>query len=208
MNQSTNTHEPPPELRVGFIGLGTMGFRMASRIGAAGVELTVRDLDPAAETGLAAAMPSVRPGTRNEIAGCDVIILMLPDSGTVEAEVLGTKGLFATIRPGAVLVDMGSSDPMRTRQLAKAAEAAGVHLLDAPVSGETRGADSGDLAIMVGGDAAALERVRPVLDLVGSRITHVGTSGAGHAVKALNNLLSASAWSQPQRCCSPSPSLA
>ncbi len=179
------------DLDVGFVGLGAMGSPMAGRLAAAGVRLTVRDLDPDAVAGLVSAGAHVRAGDRADVARADVVVLMLPDSRIVRAEVSGPDGLLASMRPGSLLVDMSSSDPEATQKLAVEADARGVGMLDAPVSGGVRGAQTGRLAVMVGGDASALERVRPLLELMGDRISHVGASGAGHAVKALNNLLSA-----------------
>ena len=115
---------------------------------------------------------------------------MLPNSDVVEA-VLVDAGALDALAPGKVVVDMGSSEPMRTRRLAAEAIGDGVTVVDAPVSGGVRAATAGTLTIMVGGDAATVARVRPILDELGSRVVHVGDAGAGHAVKALNNLMSA-----------------
>jgi 3-hydroxyisobutyrate dehydrogenase len=134
------------------------------------------------------------------------VILMLPDSAAVEAVLLGGglpggglpgggamgHGLLARIRPPALVVDMSSSEPARTRVLAERAGAGGVTMVDAPVSGGVAGARAGSLTIMAGGPAGALARLRPVLEVLGGVIVHAGGSaGAGHAVKALNNLMSA-----------------
>ena len=115
---------------------------------------------------------------------------MLPNSDAVEA-VLVEAGALDALASGKVVVDMGSSEPMRTRRLAAEAVGRGVTVMDAPVSGGVRAATAGTLTIMVGGDTTTVARVRPILDELGSRVVHVGDAGAGHAVKALNNLMSA-----------------
>jgi 3-hydroxyisobutyrate dehydrogenase len=115
---------------------------------------------------------------------------MLPDSDVVE-HVLLSAGLLGSLAPGATVIDMSSSDPARTRLLAAAAAEAGVTLIDAPVSGGVAGARAGTLTVMVGGPSAAFEAFRPMLSAIGSRVIHAGDVGAGHAVKALNNLMSA-----------------
>ena len=136
--------------------------------------------------------------------GAEAVILMLPDSDIVERVVLGRLareprpaagtadgGLLASLPPGATIIDMSSSDPARTRILAEQVAEAGLTLIDAPVSGGVAGARAGTLTVMVGGPAAAFERFKPLLAVIGSRVVHAGDTGAGHAVKALNNLMSA-----------------
>jgi 3-hydroxyisobutyrate dehydrogenase len=118
------------------------------------------------------------------------VILMLPDSDVVE-QVLLDDGLLAELKPGGMVIDMSSSDPARTRELAGRAGGLGVTLIDAPVSGGVAGALGGSLTIMVGGPEQAFLAARPVLENLGSRVVHAGGVGAGHAVKALNNLMSA-----------------
>ena len=122
-------------------------------------------------------------------AGASAVILMLPDSDVVESVVDG--GLLDALEPGALLVDMSTSEPVRTRELEPRVAAAGATLVDAPVSGGVAGARDGTLTIMVGGPDDAVHRLEPMLGLMG-RVRHVGACGAGHALKALNNLLSAS----------------
>ncbi len=174
---------------VGLIGLGKMGFHMARNIADAGFRLLVDDLDPAQVERVvqaSAAEPVADPTMWAEV---DAVILMVPNSDVVEA-VLG-GGLIDSLVPGAVILDMSSSDPIRTRAIAGRIEAAGLRFVDAPVSGGVAGAQSGSLSIMVGGAEADLDSVRPVLEVLGSKILHVGPHGAGHAAKALNNLVSA-----------------
>jgi 3-hydroxyisobutyrate dehydrogenase len=174
---------------VSFVGLGRMGLPMARRLTDAGYRVTGYDQGEAATREFAASAPA--PGdVRHACRGADVVILMLPDSAAV-ASVLEEAGVFEVIAARAVIVDMGSSEPMETRRLAARADELGVRFVDAPVSGGVAGAESGRLTIMVGGEAAEVEELRPLLGVLGGRVLHVGPSGAGHAVKALNNQLSA-----------------
>jgi 3-hydroxyisobutyrate dehydrogenase len=177
---------------IGFAGLGHMGTPMADRLATAGHRLRVYDIAPAAR-----ARHEGRDGVAvvsqvTEIAeGADVVILMLPDSAVV-AQVLLADGLLEHVAPPALVVDMSSSEPARTRELASVAADRGVTLIDAPVSGGVIGARNGSLTIMVGGPVGVLDRLRPVLEVLGSHVVHAGDIvGAGHAIKALNNLMSA-----------------
>ncbi len=125
---------------------------------------------------------------------CDAVILMLPDSDVVDGVVLGQasrKGLASILRAGAVVIDMSSSQPLRTRLLAQALNDAGKRFIDAPVSGGVKRAIQGTLAIMAGGETSVIEAQRPLLAHMGTTLTHVGPAGAGHAMKALNNYVSA-----------------
>jgi 3-hydroxyisobutyrate dehydrogenase len=175
-----------------FIGLGRMGLPMALRLAHAGYAVTGYDVGEEARRAFEASAGSApdAPDVRDACAGADVVILMLPDSPTV-ASVLEGAGVLEVLAPRGVVVDMGSSEPTETRRLALRAESHGVRFVDAPVSGGVAGAESGALTIMVGGALADVEELRPILDVLGGRVLHVGPSGAGHAVKALNNLLSA-----------------
>lgn len=119
------------------------------------------------------------------------MVCLLPDSDAVETVLSGDGGLLSSVAAGALIIDMGSSDPRRTVALAERAAAGGVDYVDAPVSGGIRRARTGELTVMFGGDPAHLERARPLLDAVGTTVIHVGRVGSAHAMKALNNLLSA-----------------
>jgi 3-hydroxyisobutyrate dehydrogenase len=177
--------------RVGFVGLGRMGAAMCERLARADVPLRVHDVDPAAASGLTGCGDVVRVPSATAVADeANVVILMLPNSDVVE-QVLLSDGLLEAAVAGTVIVDMGSSEPLRTRALATEAVRHAVELIDAPVSGGVGGAVDGTLTIMVGGRAETLERIRPLLSVLGSRVVPVGPAGAGHAVKALNNLMSA-----------------
>ncbi len=184
-----------PLARVGFVGIGKMGAPMAARLHAAGHALTVHDARADAAAAFAAAHAGVQAArTLDALAACDVVITMLPDSAAVEAVVLGQASepaLITVLRKGALLIDMSSSAPLRTRALAARLAGAGIHCLDAPVSGGVKRAIDGTLAIMVGGDAAVFQAHRELLACMGRTITHVGPVGCGHAMKALNNYVSA-----------------
>lgn len=180
------TDAPLPSV-VGFVGLGRMGDPMARRVAAGGVVVRGFDTAPAAVQRLAGVVTPV--GSAAAAAeGMPVVILMLPDSDAVESVV--DDGLLDALEPGAVLVDMSSSEPLRTRELAERVEEAGAELVDAPVSGGVRGAEAATLAIMVGAEKDTADRLEPLLALMG-RPRHVGEVGAGHALKSLNNLMSA-----------------
>ena len=177
---------------IGFAGLGHMGTPMADRLAAAGHRLRVYDIAPAARARHERLDGVAVVNHVAEIAdGADVVILMLPDSAVV-TQVLLADGLLGHVAPSAVVVDMSSSEPGRTRELARVAADRGVTLVDAPVSGGVAGARNGSLTIMLGGPPSVLDRLRPVLEVLGSQVMHAGDIvGAGHAVKALNNLMSA-----------------
>jgi 3-hydroxyisobutyrate dehydrogenase len=177
--------------RIGFVGLGNMGEPMVRLLAGGGHDLHVYDAVPAARERLAGIAGVRVARTVTDVAdGADAVILMLPDSDVVEA-VLLRDGLLRQIVPPTVIVDMSSSVPSRTRALAALAAERDVSLIDAPVSGGVGGARDGSLTIMVGGPAEVVARVRPALDVLGSTVVHAGDRpGAGHAVKALNNLMS------------------
>ncbi|ARP85339.1 NAD(P)-dependent oxidoreductase [Bordetella genomosp. 9] len=178
--------------RVGFIGVGSMGWPMATRLHQAGFGLTVFDAAPghaarfAAEVGGQAAADCKALAAQSEI-----VVTMLPTSAIVESVLQGPQGVLAGLRPGAVIVEMSSGVPAHTQRLAQSVTEAGGELVDAPVSGGVPRARTGELAIMFGGSAATLERVRPVLQAMGSSVLHTGAVGSAHAMKALNNLVSA-----------------
>lgn len=173
---------------IGFIGLGKMGSPMARLLVAAGHRVLGFDLSDDALAQLAEA-GGTAVHSAGEAAVADVVILMLPDSNVVTA-VLRAADVMSALTPDSVVVDMSSSEPLRTRELATELGERGVHLVDAPVSGGVRGAEAGTLTIMVGGNDQTVDRVEPVLALLG-RPVRCGDVGAGHAVKALNNLMSA-----------------
>jgi 3-hydroxyisobutyrate dehydrogenase len=174
-------------VKVGFVGLGHMGVPMTVRLVAAGHEVRGFDVDPAAR---ARAGGAAVGSLADSAAGVDAVVLMLATSAIVRQVALD-EGLLEAVEPGALVVDMGSSDPTQTRELAAEAGRRGVRYLDAPVSGGVVGAEAGTLTIMAGGAEADLESCRPIFEAVGAKVVHAGPVGAGHALKALNNLLSA-----------------
>ncbi|MCU0619002.1 MAG: NAD(P)-dependent oxidoreductase [Gemmatimonadaceae bacterium] len=184
---------------VAFLGLGAIGAPMAARLAAAGVPLTVwnRTVAKATESEAVRHGAQVAATAAAAVAGADVVITCLPESRDVVALLDADGGAVRdAFRPGTVLVDCTSGDPATSRVLAAALAARGVGFLDAPVSGGVVGAVNGTLTVMVGGDAALLERVRPVLAPFAGKVVHCGAVGAGHALKAVNNaLLALHVWS-------------
>jgi 3-hydroxyisobutyrate dehydrogenase len=180
--------------KVAFVGIGAMGYPMARRLAERGFPLLVHDTDARAARRLTG-FPAVAAATRAaDFAGRDIVITMLPDGAAVRECLLGARGEAAiadALQPGATVIDMSSSAPQGTVELAGRLAERGLRLVDAPVSGGVPRAEQGTLAIMAGGDAGDLDRVTTVLDVLGSKIFHVGGVGAGHAMKALNNMLSA-----------------
>ncbi|WP_251878101.1 NAD(P)-dependent oxidoreductase [Achromobacter sp. Marseille-Q4954] len=178
--------------RVGLIGIGSMGWPMAARLVQAGFAVTVFDAVPGQADKFAQEVGGQAAATCAELAAqSDIVFTMLPTSAIVEQVLNGQQGVLAGLRPGSVVVDMSSGVPAHTQRLAQAVAAAGGVMVDAPVSGGVPRARTGELAIMYGGPAATLERVRPALSSMGTTITPVGEVGSAHAMKALNNLVSA-----------------
>lgn len=176
--------------RIAFLGLGAIGAPMARHLAGADTPLTVwnrttaRAQAFAAETGArSAATPA------DAVAGADVVITCLPTSRDVASILDGNDGILATMRAGTVLVDCTSGDPATSRETAARFAERNIAFLDAPVSGGVAGAVAGKLTVMVGGDEAVLERVKPVLEKFSGRIVHCGTVGSGDALKAVNNAL-------------------
>ncbi len=162
---------------------------MALNVLRAGFPLTVYDLLPAPVDELVAAGAAAAATPAALAAAVDVVLLCLPDSPDVTAAMTGPSGVLAGTRPGQIIVDMSSISPVTARTLAAAAADQGATLLDAPVSGGQVGAVQATLSIMVGGDPAALEQVRPVLAALGKTILHIGASGAGQVAKACNQVV-------------------
>ena len=176
--------------RIGFIGLGLMGKPMVLNLLTKGFAVVAHSRSQA-PVDAAVAVGATRAGSPAEVAAqCDVIITMVPDSPDVRLVIEGRGGLFETVRAGSVIVDMSTIAPAVARELAGKAAARGVAMLDAPVSGGEIGAINGTLSIMVGGDGAALERVRPVFNAIGNPecVVHIGPAGAGQVCKACNQI--------------------
>ncbi len=174
---------------VGFIGLGIMGRPMALNLLRAGYPLVVYDVVPAALEPLTAAGAVAEASPAALARAVDVVVLCLPDSPDVEAAMTGSEGVLAGAARGQIIVDMSTISPVTARALAAQAAEVGAILLDAPVSGGQTGAVAGTLSIMVGGDAAALDTVRPILEVMGKTIVHLGDSGAGQVAKACNQIV-------------------
>jgi 3-hydroxyisobutyrate dehydrogenase len=182
----------PPE-RVGFIGVGNMGAPMAGHLAAAGYCVVAADANPAALDRFCATVKCERARSLPELGrACRLVITMLPDSRAVQQVLLGENGVAASLASGSVVLDMTSSAPIDTRERALRLAESSISLVDAPVSGGVKRAVEGKLAIMAGGDPTAIARCRPVLQALG-QVFVTGGSGSGHAVKALNNYLSAAA---------------
>lgn len=177
---------------VGFIGLGAMGDPMAKQIAKAGFPLVVLDADPTKTADIAAATGGTAAQNGKSLAeASDVIVTMLPSSAIVRAVLEGEEGVIAGLKADTLLLEMSSGVPDATREIAAALAEQQVNLLDCPVSGGVSRAIQGDLAIMVGGDDAGFAIGEPVLAAMGSSITRTGPVGSAHAMKALNNLVSA-----------------
>lgn len=186
-----------PATKIGFIGIGAMGTPMAGHLAKAGLPLVVFDRDAARVKAFAqqhkveAAVDLVELGRQ-----CDTVITMLPDGGAVREVLCGAGDKFENcvgtgLKRGALVIDMSSSSPVGTRELGALLEKRGIKLIDAPVSGGVKRAVTAELAIMVGGDTGVLEACRPLLEKLGNQIFHAGPLGGGHAIKALNNYVSA-----------------
>jgi 3-hydroxyisobutyrate dehydrogenase-like beta-hydroxyacid dehydrogenase len=175
--------------KIGFIGLGRMGSRMALNVVRAGYRLTVYSRTKAKTTPLAQAGAAVADTPGQVAKASEVVITMLSDSAALRAVVLAPDGVLKSLQPDAVLIDMSTVDPGTSRGIAKAVRAQGAYMLDAPVSGSTSLAEQGTLSIMVGGDEAVHQRVRDILLTMGSRTTHVGPNGAGVVMKLAVNIV-------------------
>lgn len=175
--------------KIGFIGLGRMGKPMALNVIGAGNPLTVYNRSREKTTPLAEAGATVVDSPAAVAQASNVIITMLSDSAALKAVVLEPDGLLKSLQPDSVVIDMSTGDPKISREVAKAVQAQGAHMLDAPVSGSTALAEQGTLSIMVGGDEAIHERVRDILLTMGNRTTHVGPNGAAATVKLAVNIV-------------------
>lgn len=177
---------------VGFIGVGNMGRHMAGHLLAAGYRMTVHDAREAAAAPLVERGASWADSPAALATASDVVFTSLPGPPEFEAVATGETGVLGGLRDGGVLIDLSTNSPTTIRTVADAARARGVELLDAPVSGGVFGAESGRLAIMVGGDRATFERCRPLLDAIGDHVVYCGATGTGSATKLVNNMISLS----------------
>jgi 3-hydroxyisobutyrate dehydrogenase len=177
-------------LRIGFLGMGAMGGPMARRLGQKGFRVTGYDVSEARAAAAAKDGVAIAKSPAAAAEAADVVMSSLPNPATVRAAYLGADGAVPALRPGTILIDMSTIDPSTWRDVAEAAAARGAESLGAPVSGGPADAGSGRLVFLVGGDAAVIDRARPVLEALGSEIHHLGPLGAGHIVKLVNNVMS------------------
>lgn len=179
---------------IGFIGIGNMGWPMASNLVKARHEVVAYDVDASRAAQFVKEKGGRSAGSLAELGASDVIVTMLP-TGAIVRQLLIDGGLGASLAPGAIVVDMSSSEPIGSRELGAALARFGVAFIDAPVSGGVARAVTGTLAIMYGSDdAIALEKVLPILRSMGDRLFATGGLGSGHAMKALNNFVAAAGY--------------
>jgi 4-hydroxybutyrate dehydrogenase / sulfolactaldehyde 3-reductase len=176
-------------MTVGFIGLGRMGRPMASNLCRKGFDLLVHDVNPAPIRELVALEARAASGAAEVAASSDVVFTMLPNSAIVAEVVLGPDGVLAHAKPGTLLVDMSTVDPLVTDRLARAAVDRGCSFVDAPVGRLASHADRGESLFMVGASAEDFARVKPLFDAMGTTIHHCGAPGAGMRTKLVNNYL-------------------
>jgi 3-hydroxyisobutyrate dehydrogenase len=174
---------------VGFIGLGNMGLPMAKNLLKAGHLVQGFDVTKTQTEALAAAGGKATGGVQAAASGAEVVITMLPAGEHVREVYLGVDGVLGAVGPGTLLIDSSTIDVEAARAVASAAEAKGLAMLDAPVSGGTAGAQAGTLTFMVGGGDAAFARAKPILGQMGKTIVHAGGAGNGQAAKICNNMI-------------------
>ena len=176
-------------MQIAFIGLGNMGGPMAINLHKAGHSVKAFDLSADALAKVKAEGVQIAASAQDAVQGAEAIVTMLPASQHVEGLFLGNGNLLASIAKGTLVIDSSTIAAATSQKVAKAAEAAGIDFIDAPVSGGTGGAIAGTLTFMVGGSAAQLERARPLLEKMGANIFHAGAVGAGQTAKICNNML-------------------
>lgn len=177
--------------KVGFVGLGQMGKAMSRNLMKAGHALTVFDLSDAAIQDVVQAGATAADSAKSAAVGMDVVFTMLPIGAIVEQCVFGDNGIAEGISKDAIFVDMSTILPEETRAIGKRLAAQGIAMVDAPVGRTSAHAIAGTVTFMVGGEAADVARITPLLDCMGEKITHCGTLGAGAVVKLVNNYISA-----------------
>jgi 2-hydroxy-3-oxopropionate reductase len=175
--------------KVGFIGLGIMGKPMAKNLIEAGYDVVVYNRTREKAEDLASEGATVADSPKGVAEQSDIIITMLPDSPQVKEVLAGEDGVLEGVREGALIVDMSTISPVVTEELSQKAQEKGASMLDAPVSGGDVGAIEGTLAIMVGGSEEDFERAKPLFEVMGKTVTHVGPSGTGQVVKAANQIV-------------------
>jgi 3-hydroxyisobutyrate dehydrogenase len=179
-------------MNIGFVGVGVMGSRMARNLAKAGHKLTVYDADAAITAEVAKDIGGVASKSPRAVAAAsEIVVTMLPNGHVVRDAVQGDDGLAVGFKPGALLIDCSSAEPWIAREIADRLRERKVEMVDAPVSGAEEGARTATLVFMCGGSDEALARARPVLEAMGNHIFHVGPLGAGHTMKAINNVTTA-----------------
>lgn len=181
-------------MRVGFVGLGTMGGSMAANAARAGFEVSAWNRTSGRAADLQELGVQLRESPAAVAAASDIVITIVSDTPDVEAVLFGPSGVAEGAKAGSLVVDMSTISPSATRDFAARLATNGVAMLDGPVSGGSEGAKKGTLSIFIGGDAPDLERARPVLQSLGTTITHVGPIGSGQAVKAVNQVILAGTY--------------
>ena len=182
-------------MKIGFIGIGQMGRHMAGHVLEAGFSLTVHDIRKDAARDLLERGAKWANSPAEVAKACEIVITSLPGPKDVEQVVLGPDGLTAGWKKGDIYIDMSTNSPTLIRRIAAEAGKRGVSVLDAPVSGGVRGAETGSLAVMVGGDPATLEKARTVLQSMSAKIIPVGDVGCGNVAKLINNMIALAAVS-------------
>ena len=181
-------------MRVGFVGLGTMGAAMAANAARAGFEVHAWNRTPGRAPELKDLGVHERASAAEVAANSDIVMTIVSDTPDVEQVLFGPGGVAEGAKPGTLVVDMSTISPSATRDFAERLASSGIGMLDGPVSGGSEGAKKGTLSIFIGGNAADLERARPVLNSLGTTITHVGPIGSGQAVKAVNQVILAGTY--------------
>ncbi len=180
--------------RIGFVGLGTMGSAMAGHLARAGYPLTVWNRTAGRQAALVELGAATAADPAAVAAASDVVLISVSDTPDVEAVLFGPRGIAEAAAPGSLVIDTSTISPTATRDFATRLGALGVGLVDAPVSGGSEGAQKATLTIFLGGEPAAVDRARPVLEHLGRTITHFGPSGSGQAVKAVNQVMIAGVY--------------
>src|SRR5690606_16087456 len=180
------------DMNIGFVGVGVMGSRMARNLVKAGHSLTVHDANTDTTASVAKDIGAHAAASPRDVAAAsEIVVTMLPNGQIVRDVVFGENGLASGFKPGSMLLDTSSAEPWIAREIADRLAAQQVEMVDAPVSGAEEGARTATLVFMCGGSDEALSRARPLLEAMGEHVFHVGPLGAGHTMKAINNVTTA-----------------